>query len=69
MSEEMNYREYRQRLDEVIATGTPCIPFLGVLLTTIVQFSSLNCRHLMGSRKFSGTEDYTVMEAVTVRNR
>ena len=67
MSEEFNYREYRRVLDETLESGIPCIPFLGVLLTTIVQCSAH--KYGLGSRKYSGVEDYTVMEAVTVRNR
>ena len=69
MSEEMNYRDYRRALDDVMSTNAPCVPFLGVLLTTIVQFSSQSYGNSLRRRKCSGIEDYTVVEAVTVRNR
>jgi len=51
--------------------GTPCIPFLGVLLTTIAQQGSVEVVAPKVSRKRrpSGVEDYVVMEAVTVRNK
>ena len=67
MSEEYNWRAYRKHLNKLLEETTPCIPFLGVLLTTTVQTgSSASGRR---SRKASGVEDYTVLEAITVRNR
>lgn len=70
MCEEYNYRDYRLKLEETLANNIPCIPFLGVLLTTIVQKESAH-NHRSGrmGRKFSGVEDYTIIEAITVRNR
>ena len=66
MSEEYNWRSYRKHLDKLLEETTPCIPFLGVLLTTTVQSGSSSDRRL---RKASGVEDYTLLEAITVRNR
>ena len=66
MSEQHNWRVYSVQLQELLDTTTPFIPFLGVLLTTTVQYHS----RLEGCpRKVSGIEDYTLLEAITVRNR
>ncbi len=66
MSEQHNWRVYSVQLQELLDTTTPFIPFLGVLLTTTVQYHS----RLEGRpRKVSGIEDYTLLEAITVRNR
>ena len=68
MSEDHNWSDYRIELQTKLDDYIPCIPFLGVLLTTIVQQGSVNTVKMRG-RRFSGVEDYTIMEAITVRNR
>ena len=68
MSEDHNWTSYRLELQAKLDNNIPCIPFLGVLLTSIVQQDSAHSARQKG-RRFSGVEDYTVMEAVTVRNR
>ena len=74
MSEEYNWKLYRSELETCFANNIPCIPFLGVLLTTIVQQESITLsrngqmsRH--GRKRISGVEMYTILEAITVRNR
>ena len=74
MSEEYNWKLYRAELETCFANNIPCIPFLGVLLTTIVQQESTTVsrggqmsRH--GRKRVSGVEMYTILEAITVRNR
>ena len=74
MSEEYNWKLYRAELEACFARNIPCIPFLGVLLTTIVQQESATIsrggqmsRH--GRKRVSGVEMYTILEAITVRNR
>lgn len=80
MSEEHNWKAYSTHLEDILDKNTPCVPFLGVLLTMIVQYESVHAMHESTSRfrrpsrssrvkKVSGVEDYTVLEAITVRNR
>ena len=40
MSEEDNWKLYRQDLDRCLTTNTPCVPFLGLFLTQVVQQES-----------------------------
>ena len=68
MSEEHNWNDYRMEIQSKLDQNIPCIPFLGVLLTSIVQQESMNAVRPR-NRRLSGVEDYTVMEAVTVRNK
>ena len=68
MSEDFNYKEYRADLKAKMAANVSCIPFLGVLLTTIVQLDSADSAQIRG-RRCSGVEGYTIIEAITVRNR
>ena len=64
---------YRNDLDQQFAASTPCIPFLGVFLTQIVQQESYSqCKPKRGGviRKHSaGLENYTILEAITARNQ
>ena len=70
MTEEHNYASYRYDLQSNLDQDIPCIPFLGVLLTTICQTDSAHAvTPSVGGRRMSGVEGYTVMEAITVRNR
>ena len=73
MSEEDNWAMYRNDLDQQFAANTPCIPFLGVFLTQIVQQDSYNeCKPKRGCgirKNSSGLENYTILEAITVRNQ
>ena len=68
MSEDHNWSQYRMELQSKLDSNIPCIPFLGVLLTSIVQQGSAHTVKYRG-RRYSGVEDYTIMEAITVRNR
>ncbi len=66
MCEDRNWAVYRQTLKHLLESTTPCVPFLGVLLTSTVQYQN----RLEGRpRKESGVEDYTLLDAVTVRKR
>lgn len=80
MSEEHSWKAYNKHLENLLNKNTPCIPFLGVLLTKIVQYESVhavrdtdsNFRRPSRSskvKKVSGVEDYTLLQAITVRNR
>jgi len=69
MSEEYCWRQYSTHLKALIDTTTPCIPFLGVLLTTTVQHQLGSQQGGKGRRTSTGVEDYLVLEAITVRNR
>lgn len=68
MSEDRNWNDYRMHLSSKLEENVPCIPFLGVLLTSIAQQRSVHTVKVHGRRR-SGVEDYTIMEAVTIRNR
>ena len=73
MSEEDNWAMYRNDLDQQFTASTPCIPFLGVFLTQVVQQDSYNqCKPKRGCgiRKHSSAlGNYTILEAITVRNQ
>ena len=71
MSEECNWKAYRSELHDCIVSKTPCVPFLGVLLTSIVQQESFHFTQSKQqlARKQSVLEGYTILEAITVRNR
>ena len=76
MSEEYNWKHYRAELETCFTENLPCIPFLGVLLTTIVQHESATTSRGVkmslsrnGRKRVSGVEMYTILEAITVRNR
>lgn len=64
---------YRKDLEQQFNSNTPCIPFLGVFLTQIVQQDSYDqCRAKTGCgiRKHSSClGNYTILEAITVRNQ
>ena len=77
MSEEYSWRNYNQEISMNISNGTPCIIFLGVFLSYVVRYETLNKlkkgrksrESLKGEKKFSMNESYTVLEAITVRHR
>ena len=73
MSEEDNWEVYRKDLEQQFTSSTPCIMFLGVFLTQIVQQDSYNqCKAKTGCgirRHSSVLGNYTVLEAITVRNQ
>ncbi len=66
MCEDRNWAKYRRTLSALLESTTPCVPFLGVLLTTTVQY---HCRLEGRPRKKSGVEDYVLLDAVTNRKR
>ena len=51
MSEDDNWKLYREDLDRCLSTNTPCIPFLGLFLTQVVQQESY---HKLRAEKFVG---------------
>ncbi len=69
VSEENNWAQYRCELQRQLATGSPCIPFLGAFLTTIVQKESYDQIKSKRSVDTNCESMYTVLEAITVRHR
>ena len=77
MSEERNWRQYRRQLAKHVSNNTSCVIFLGVLLSNVVRYESyqqLKRSNRLSSampvaRKVSVCETFTVLEAITVRNR
>lgn len=75
MSEECNFNLYHQDLEHTLAANIPCIPFLGIFLTVVVQhdsytqMSSKNMSSKNMRRQSTLLETYTILDAITVRNR
>ena len=73
MSEKGNWMVYCRDLEQQLTANIPCIPFLGVFLTQIVQQDSYNqCKPKTGDvirKRLSGLENYTILETITVRNQ
>ena len=72
MSEENNWKLYREKLDRHFADGTPCIPFLGLFLTQIIQHGSYTvlrrARELNKSSSFSNYSMYRTRRLQNQRN-
>ena len=69
MSEESNFNLYHQDLEQTLAANTPCIPFLGIFLTVVVQHDSYAQMSSKKMRRQSTLlETYTILDAITVRN-
>jgi len=70
MSEECNFNLYHQDLEQTLAANIPCIPFLGIFLTVVVQHDSYTQMSSKNMRRQSTLlETYTILDAITVRNR
>ena len=73
MSEENNWQLYREKLDNDIANDTPCIPFLGLFLTQIIQHGSYKvlrrARELNKSSSFSSYSVYRTQRSESGRNK
>lgn len=72
MSEENNWQLYREKLDKHFANDTPCIPFLGLFLTQIIQNGSYKflrkARELNKSSSFNSYHTYHTRRLQTQRN-
>ena len=72
MSEENNWQLYREKLDKHLADDTPCIPFLGLFLTQIIQHGSYKvirrARELNKSSSFSSYSVYRTRRLKTEKN-
>ena len=79
MSEEGNWKLYRKELSKQTSTSSTCIIFLGVFLSHVVRYEAYHkLRHKRNSphsspalqqKKASLYETFTVLEAITVRQR
>ena len=73
MSEEQNWTAYRDEIKQKLDTNSPCIPFLGVFLTTVALSQEANTliedKGLERRRTSSFYEAYHILEAITVRNK
>ena len=77
MSDDGSWREYKREISKHIATHSTCVVFLGVFLSHAVRYESyqqlkrysrLQCS-MPVVKKMSVCETFTVLEAITVRNR
>ena len=79
MSEDNNWKHYREEIERRVQTQSPLIPFLGVFLTTVALSQEAdNLAEVASSRerldshkrrRDSLYENYVILEAVTVRKR
>ena len=79
MSEDNNWKLYRDEIDNRLKTQAPLIPFLGVFLTTVALSQeaeglarAASSRERLDSqkrRRDSLYENYVILEAITVRKR
>ena len=80
MSEEGCWRQYRREIKQQASTNTTCVIFLGVFLSHAVRYdayhklkqaSRASSHSLLpfSEQKVSMCETFTVLEAITVRNR
>ena len=72
-----SWRVYKREIAKHVSSNTTCVIFLGVLLSNVVRYESYQQlkrtsqlpNHAPLVKKLSVCETFTVLEAITVRNR